>query len=44
MISDVIVGLAFAVVIWLAIEPPSLPGWSESHRRVRRKRVRDEVE
>lgn len=38
LIYDVMVGLAFAGVIWLAIEnPPRQRGWRETHRRVRRK-------
>lgn len=42
LIYDIGVGLAFAIVIWLAAEcRPTLPGWRESHKRVRRK-SRDE--
>lgn len=42
LIYDVMVGLAFAGVIWLALEhPPQERSWRETHRRVRRK-SRDE--
>lgn len=35
---DILAGAALALAIWLAIEhKPKLPGWRESHKRVKRK-------